>query len=74
MGIQYKTDLARVERFIGEAKAAAWGPKMIPIEGRRKVRVALGGQARVDEDGNVLAGRSIDMMVDGNGSVFIVRV
>lgn len=36
--INYKRDLERIERFVGEARAAAWGPKMIPIEGKRKVQ------------------------------------
>lgn len=37
-GINYKKDLERIERFIGEARLAAWGSKMIPIDGQRKVR------------------------------------
>ena len=36
--INYKRDLQRIERIVGKAKAAAWGPKMIPINGKRKVR------------------------------------
>ena len=36
--INYKRDLERIERIVGKAKAAAWGPKMIPIDGKRKVR------------------------------------
>ena len=36
--INYKRDLQRIERIVGKAKAAAWGPKMIPTNGRRKVR------------------------------------
>ncbi|KAF8897617.1 hypothetical protein BD779DRAFT_1491811 [Infundibulicybe gibba] len=50
--MNYKTDLDRVERFIREARLAAWGPKMIPIEGKRKVRVSLGGPQRIDDEGN----------------------
>lgn len=36
--INYKRDLERIERIVGKAKAAAWGPKMIPVNGKRKVR------------------------------------
>ena len=39
--INYKRDLKRIERIVGKAKAAAWGPKMIPIDGKRKVRYLL---------------------------------
>jgi DnaJ family protein C protein 1 len=70
--ITYKTDLARVERFIHDARAAAWGPRMVPVDGRRKVRVSLGGPPRYDEDGNPITGRGVEMVVDGNGDVFIV--
>ena len=71
--LNYQKDLARVERFVRDARSAAWGPKMIPVEGRRKVEVSLGGQARYDEDGNPVNGRSIDMVVEGSGDVYIVR-
>lgn len=36
--MNYTRDLARIERFQNEARRQAWGPKMIKIEGRRKVR------------------------------------
>ena len=39
--INYKRDLQRIERIVGKAKAAAWGPKMIPVNGKRKVRSLL---------------------------------
>lgn len=71
--VQYKSDLARVERFVRDAKAAAWGPKMIPVDGSRKVRIALGGPPRYDEDGNPVNARAIDMVVEGSGQVYIVR-
>ena len=35
--INYRNDLARIDRFVAEARQAAWGPKLIPLEGRRKV-------------------------------------
>jgi hypothetical protein len=37
--LNYKRDLARVEHILGQARVAAWGPKMIPASGRRKVRL-----------------------------------
>ena len=33
----YKKDLNRIEFITRKAKAAAWGPKMVPIKGQRKV-------------------------------------
>ena len=35
--LNYKRDLERVEHIINQAKLAAWGPKMLPVGGRRKV-------------------------------------
>jgi hypothetical protein len=37
--LNYKRDLARVEHILSQAKQAAWGPKMVPTGGRRKVRL-----------------------------------
>lgn len=37
-GMNYKRDLKRVERFMSEARLAAWGPKLVPLDGQRKVR------------------------------------
>ncbi|KAI5124917.1 hypothetical protein M0805_007345 [Coniferiporia weirii] len=71
-GMNYKSDLARINRFVSEARLAAWGAKMVPLEGKRKVRVNVGGRAYVDEDGNVVSGRHIDMVVEGD-DVFILE-
>jgi DnaJ homolog subfamily C member 1 len=71
--ISYGSDLKRIERFQSDAKLAAWGPKLTPIEGKRKARVPV-GPARVDEDGNMFAARAIDMVVEGSGAVYIVRM
>ncbi|KLO08266.1 DnaJ-domain-containing protein [Schizopora paradoxa] len=68
----YKSELARIDRFMNEARAAARGPKMNVIEGKRKVKVNMGGRAFVDEDGNVVNGRSLDMVVEGQ-NVYIVE-
>ncbi|KAF8339033.1 uncharacterized protein EI90DRAFT_3118093 [Cantharellus anzutake] len=66
-GIQYiilrinqKRDLKRVGRLIRLGKAAAYGPKGIPIEGKRKVRVPL---TDFSDDGN--RGRMVDLLVEG---------
>jgi len=71
--MNYKRDLARVEHIISQAKQAAWGPKMLPVGSRRKVKLNLGGPSRLDEDGNVIAGKSIDMVVESNGNVFMLE-
>jgi hypothetical protein len=34
--------------------------------------VNLSGRSRLDEDGNVVVGKSIDMLVESNGDVFMV--
>ena len=36
--MNYKRDLDRIEHITKEAKLAAWGPKMTPNKGQRKVR------------------------------------
>jgi hypothetical protein len=40
--MNYKRDLVRIEHITGKAKAAAWGPKLVPIAGKRKVSEAGG--------------------------------
>lgn len=37
--MNYKNDLNRIERFITKARLAAWGPKLQPVEGKRKVGI-----------------------------------
>ncbi|KIJ70043.1 hypothetical protein HYDPIDRAFT_178413 [Hydnomerulius pinastri MD-312] len=64
--MNYNRDLARVRQTIRDARLAAWGQKMVPLEGRRKVKVNLGGGPRMDGDGNVMSGKMIDMVVDGD--------
>ena len=100
--MNYNRDLSRIEHIIREAKLAAWGQRMTPVETRRKVRafrhididfrdpaclrhhiliaftflqvrVGLGGPPRLDEDGNVVLGKSLEMVVDPSGEVYIVR-
>lgn len=69
--LNYKRDLRRVELAIRDARLAAWGPKMEPLQGKRKVKVNLGGGPRRDEDGNVVAGKMLDMVVEQD-NVFIL--
>lgn len=35
--MNYTRDLEKVRKAIRDARLAAWGPKMVPLEGRRKV-------------------------------------
>lgn len=37
--MNYKRDVARVEDVISQARSAAWGNKLTPVEGQRKVRL-----------------------------------
>jgi len=67
--INYKRDIQRIERIVGKAKAAAWGPKMIPVNGKRKVKVNLGDAH--DGDGEYTGTRWLDMVVD-NSQVFLL--
>jgi hypothetical protein len=67
--MNYRKDLARIELITRRAKRAAWGTKMIPLTGQRKIRVGLGEE--YDEDGFVDASRSIEMVVEGQ-DVYIV--
>ncbi|KAJ7368388.1 DnaJ domain-containing protein [Mycena albidolilacea] len=60
--INCRNDIQRIERFIKEAQLAAWGPKLIPIEGQRKVKVNVA--ARVDDEGESVRKRWVDMIVD----------
>jgi len=71
--MNYRRDLARIDHILERAKLAAWGPKMIPAGTRKKVKVNLGGPARLDEDGNVVMGKTIDMVVENNGNVFMLE-
>lgn len=35
--VNYRRDLEKVRQTMRAARLAAWGPKMVPLEGRRKV-------------------------------------
>ncbi|KAI1795210.1 DnaJ-domain-containing protein [Ganoderma leucocontextum] len=70
--MNYNRDLKRIEEIVEQARIAAWGSKLNPVEGQRKVKVNLGGQPRLDEDGNAIPGRTVDMVVEGN-QVYILE-
>lgn len=72
--MNYKRDVARIDRIMEAARRAAWGPKMVKIEARRKVKVNIGGkEVHYDEDGNEYGGgRFLDMVVEGD-NVYIVE-
>ncbi|EKM59234.1 uncharacterized protein PHACADRAFT_249533 [Phanerochaete carnosa HHB-10118-sp] len=70
--LNYQRDLKRVEEVTAQAKSAAWGNRLTPGEGQRKVKVNLGGAPRIDEDGSLVPGRMVDMVVEGN-DVFILE-
>ncbi|KAF8076485.1 DnaJ domain-containing protein [Lyophyllum atratum] len=63
--LNYRRDLERIDKFVQMARAAAWGPKLIPLEGQRKVKVNVGAS---DEGGS---NRWLDMVVDGQ-NVYIL--
>ncbi|KAG2056351.1 DnaJ-domain-containing protein [Suillus hirtellus] len=69
--LNYKRDLMRIELAIRDARLAAWGPKMEPLQGKRKVKVNLGGGARQDGAGNIVPGKMLDMVVEQD-NVFIL--
>jgi len=68
--MNYSRDLARIETITREARTAAWGNKLIPGDGQKKVKINLSGGHRFDENGDMVGGRMLEMIVDGN-DVFI---
>ena len=86
--MNYKRDLERIETIIGKAKAAAWGPKMVPLTGQRKVsifymldacihakpspKVKVNVGGDAHDEDGYSNSRWIDMVVDGS-DVYVVR-
>jgi len=70
--LNYTKDLERIEKIRRDARTTAWGNRLIPPEGQKKVRVNLGGPIRFDEDGNAIPGKMIDMVVEGE-NVYIAE-
>ncbi|PFH52799.1 hypothetical protein AMATHDRAFT_139079, partial [Amanita thiersii Skay4041] len=67
--INYKRDSKRVQHIIREAQLAAWGPRLVPVAGQRKVKVNIGLQRH--EDGFIEGSKFIDMVVETN-AVYIL--
>ncbi|CCO27542.1 hypothetical protein BN14_01523 [Rhizoctonia solani AG-1 IB] len=67
--MNYARDLERIRDLVNRAKLAAWGPRMVPVEGTRKVRIPA-TQASGEEmsyGGNT---RTIELVVKGDGTVW----
>ncbi|KAG8948089.1 hypothetical protein FRC04_010001 [Tulasnella sp. 424] len=60
--MNYKKDLERIDRFRTKARQAAWGARMIPQPGAKKVRVSLSNNM---EDDDAPTARYVDMLVEG---------
>lgn len=54
--INYRNDLTRIEKFVSEARSSAWGPRMVPLEGKRKVHGCL--HLKFAEKGLIAMGRA----------------
>ncbi|KAG9086345.1 hypothetical protein FRC06_003140 [Ceratobasidium sp. 370] len=69
--MNYARDLERVRDLVGRAKLAAWGPRMVPVDGSRKVRISAVASTGVDGmDGAEQRARTIEFVVEGDGSVW----
>ncbi|KAG9093437.1 hypothetical protein FS749_014386 [Ceratobasidium sp. UAMH 11750] len=69
--MNYARDLKRVRDLVGRAKLAAWGPRMVPVEGSRKVRIPAVANTGVEGmDGMEQRARTIEFVVEGDGSVW----
>ncbi|CAE6474678.1 unnamed protein product [Rhizoctonia solani] len=68
--MNYTRDLERVRDLVNRAKLAAWGPRMIPVEGSRKVRIPA-KQVSAEEMSNGMGNtRTIELVVKGDGTVW----
>ncbi|KAF8529191.1 DnaJ domain-containing protein, partial [Hysterangium stoloniferum] len=70
--MNYKRDLARIQHFVTKARLAAWGPKLIRIETRRKVKVNVGSYSEDDSDEQPSRSKWLDMVVEGD-KVYILE-
>lgn len=52
--LNYKRDLKRVDEVISQARSAAWGNKLTPVEGQRKVQCCRDSFVAVKFSWNVL--------------------
>jgi len=68
--MNYNSDMKRIQDFVKRAQEKAWGPSLVPLEGRRKVRVPV-GKSRYDSEGELVQGKMLEMVVDP-GAVYIL--
>jgi DnaJ homolog subfamily C member 1 len=74
-------DIARIERIVQQARRAAWGPKMVPLSGPRKVKISLGATPMMASDNDesdydersASSGKTIPVLVDGD-QVYLVSL
>ncbi|KAB5592079.1 hypothetical protein CTheo_4461 [Ceratobasidium theobromae] len=68
--MNYKRDLERIRDIVNRAKLAAWGPRMIPVEGARKVRIPATQPSTEEMNFGAGSARTIELVVKGDGSVW----
>ncbi|KAK2466276.1 hypothetical protein APHAL10511_001918 [Amanita phalloides] len=68
-GINCKSDSKRIQHIIKEARLLAWGTKLVPLPGQRKVKVNIGRQR--NEDGYAEGSKFIDVVVDGDAVYYL---
>ena len=73
--ITYKSEVARVRKFMLLARQAAWGSKLTGrTEAPRKVKVNIKGNPDVEgEEQEFIPGRIVEMLVQGD-EVYLVSV
>ncbi|KAF7332082.1 RNA-dependent RNA polymerase [Mycena kentingensis (nom. inval.)] len=64
--VNFRRDSDRIQTIIRDARLAAWGPRLVPIDGQRKVKVNLGGAPDSET-----RPRWIEMVVDANDVYFL---
>ena len=72
--MNYTRDLARVQDLVARAKLAAWGPRMVPVEGSRKVRIPASATSATEAGAGTGQVRAVELVVDGDGSVWHVSL
>ncbi|KAF8605528.1 DnaJ-domain-containing protein [Ceratobasidium sp. AG-I] len=68
--MNYTRDLARVQDLVARAKLAAWGPRLVPVEGSRKVRIPASATGAAEAGAGAGQVRTVELVVDGDGSVW----
>ncbi|KAH7343241.1 DnaJ domain-containing protein [Rhizoctonia solani] len=68
--MNYARDLKRIQDLVSRAKLAAWGPRMIPVEGTRKVRIPATQVSAEEMSQGMGSTRTIELVVKGDGTVW----